>query len=86
MVAVNSDPRLFGICFLGPIFTHNLPVHNFFAAIMGDIFVADDMESVSPLDALFLGDFRSFSYYLENSSQLVVIIFVSKYFGNWVAS
>ena len=63
-VAANSDPQLVGICILGPIFTHDLGVRNFFVAVEGDIVVAYDMEGVSPLDELVLGTFISFSYSL----------------------
>ena len=68
MVSANSDPRSVGICFLGPIFTHDLGVSNCFAAVEGGIVVADDAEGVSPLDVLVLGTFRSFSYSLAKLS------------------
>ena len=58
---------------MGPIFTHDLGVRNFFVAVEGYIVIADDAEGVSPLDELVLGTFRSFSYSLEKSSQLVGI-------------
>ena len=65
-VASNSDPHLVGIRFLGPIFAHDLSICDFFAAIEGDIAVADDAESVSPLNTMVLGTFRFFSYSLSN--------------------
>ena len=40
---------------MGPVFSHDLGVHNFFVAVDGDILVSDDTESVSSLGALFLG-------------------------------
>ena len=58
---------------MGPIFAHNYGVRDLFTAAEGDAVVADDAESVSPLDALVLGTFISFSYSLENSSQIVGI-------------
>ena len=59
--------------FWGPIFAHDLVLRDLSAVVEGDIVVADDAESLSPLDALVLGNFRSFSYSLANSSQLVGI-------------
>ena len=75
-VAANSDPRLVGNHFWGPIFAHDLVLRDLSAVVEGDIVVADDAESLSPLDALVLGNFRSFYYYLEKSYQLVGIICV----------
>ena len=63
-VSSNGDPRSVRIFFVGPVFTHDLGVRNFVAAVDGDIFVLDDPESVSSLDALFFGTFRSFTYAL----------------------
>ena len=54
-VSSNGDPRSVRIFFMGPIFTHNLGERNFFAAVDGDIFISDDPESVSSLDAFFWG-------------------------------
>ena len=43
---------------MSPIFTHDLGVRYFLAAVEGDIVVADDVESVIPLDALVFGTLR----------------------------
>ena len=56
---------------MGPVFTHDLGVRNFVAAVDGDIFVLDDPESVSSLDALFFGAFRYLTYALAQASQFV---------------
>ena len=56
---------------MGPVFAHDLDVRNFVAAVYGDIFVLDDPESVSSLDTLFLGAFRSLTFALAQASQLV---------------
>ena len=63
---------------MGPILIHDLGVRDFFAEVEGGIVVANDAKSVSPLDALVLGIFRYFSYYLEKLSQLVGIRCVPK--------
>ena len=70
-VSYNGDPRLVRIFFVGPVFAHNLGVRNFVAAVNGDIFVSDDPESVSSLDALFFLAFRSLTYALAQASQFV---------------
>ena len=70
-VSSNGDPRLVRIFFMGPVFAHNLGVRNFVAAVDGDIFVSDDPESVSSLDALFFGAFRYLTYALAQASQFV---------------
>ena len=54
-----------------PLFSHDLGVRNFVAAVDEDIFVSDDPESVSSLDALFSGAFRSLNYALAQASQFV---------------
>ena len=56
---------------MGPVFAHNLDVLNFVTAVDGDIFILDDPESFSYLDALFFGDFGSLTYALAQASQFV---------------
>ena len=51
VVSSNVDPRSVRIFFVGPVFAHNLGVHNFVAAVDGDFFVLNDPEIVSSLDA-----------------------------------
>ena len=70
-VSSNGDPRSVRIFFMGPVFAQNLSVRNFVAAVDGAIFVLDDPESVSSLDALFFGAFRSLTYDLAQASQFV---------------
>ena len=70
-VSSNGDPRSVMIFFVGPVFTHNLGVRNFVAAVDGDIFVSDDPESVGSLNAFVLGAFRSLTYALAQASQFV---------------
>ena len=53
---------------MGPVFAHNLSVRNFIAAVDGDIFLSDDPESVSSLNALFFGTFRYLTYALSQVS------------------
>ena len=56
---------------MGPVFAHNVDVRNFVAAADGNIFVSDDPESVSSLNALFFLSFRSLTYALAQASQFV---------------
>ena len=70
-VSSNGDPRSVRIFFVGPVFAHNLGVCTFVAVVDGDIFVSDDPESVSSLDALFFGAFRSLTYALAQASQFI---------------
>ena len=63
-VSSNCDPCSVRIFFMGPVLVHNRSVRNLVAAVAGDIFVSDDPESVSSLDALLFGAFRSLTYAL----------------------
>ena len=56
---------------MGPVFAHNFGVRNFVAAFNRDIFVSNYPESVSSLNALFFGAFRSLTYTLAQASQFV---------------
>ena len=56
---------------MGPVSEHKLCVRNLVAAVDGYIFVSDDPESVSSLNALFFGSFRYLTYALEQASHLV---------------
>ena len=70
-VSSNGDPCLVRIFFMVPVLTHNLGVFNFVVAVAGDIFVSDDPEGVSSLDALLFGAFRSLTYDLAQASQFI---------------
>ena len=72
MVSSNGDPHLVMIFFMGPVSEHNLGVRNFVTVVERDIFVSDDPESVSSLDA-FLRAFSSREYALAQASQFVSI-------------
>ena len=70
-VSSNGDPRSVRIFFVGPVLAHNLGVHDLVTAVEGDIFISNDPESVSYLNALFFGPFRSLTYALAQASQLI---------------
>ena len=70
-VCSNGDPRLDRIFFVGPVLAHNLGVRDFITSVEGDIFVLDDPESVSSLNALLFGDFRALTYALAQASQFI---------------
>ena len=72
-VSSDGDPRLLSIFFVVPLLAHNLGVRDFVTAIEGDIFVLDDPESVSSLNALLFGGFRALTYALAQSSQFILI-------------
>ena len=59
------------IFFVGPVLAHNLGVHDFVTAVEGDIFVSDDPESVSSLNALLFGYFKALTYALAQASQFI---------------
>ena len=49
---------------MGPILTHNLGVRDIVTAVVGNIFVSDEPESISYLDTLLFGAYRDFTYAL----------------------
>ena len=71
---------------MGPVLSHNLGVRNFFAAVAGDIFVSDDLESVSSLDTLLFGDFISLTNALAQASQFILIRLVPSLLVSGLAS
>ena len=64
MVSSNGDLRSVGIFFVGSILTHNFGVRYLVTSVVGDIFVSDDPESISSLNALFFGAFIALTYAL----------------------
>ena len=70
-VSSNSDPRLVRIFFVGPILAHDLGVRDLVTVVVGDIFVSDDLESISSLDTLLFGSFRALTYALAQASQVI---------------
>ena len=67
----NGDPLSVCVFFVGPVLAHNLGVRDFVTAVEGDIFVSDDPESVSSLNALLFGAFRALTYDLAQASQFI---------------
>ena len=63
-VSSNGDPCSVRIFFMVSVLAHNLGVRNLVAAVAGDIFASDYPKSVSSLDALLFGAFRSLTYIL----------------------
>ena len=76
VVSSNGDTRSVGILFLGPILAHNFGVLDIVTAVVGDIFVSDDPESISSLDALLFGGFRALTYAVAQASQFIGILLV----------
>ena len=58
---------------MGSIFAHNFGVRDLVTAVVGDIFVSDDPESISSLGALLFGAFRYLTYTLAQASQFIGI-------------
>ena len=71
-VAINGDPCAVGIRFWGADKTDNLGVGYFFAAVNEDIFIIDEMKSVSALDCLSR-TVRSFTNYFTETPEVVGI-------------
>ena len=72
-VSSNGDPRSVRIFFVGPILAHNFGVCDLVAAVVADIFMLDDLESISSLNALLSGAFRALIYALARASQFIGI-------------
>ena len=58
-VAANGDSSSAGVIFRGVYLTHNFFVSDLFSSIHKYVFIANDMEGVSPSNTLFLGSFIS---------------------------
>ena len=67
-VSSNGDPRSVRIFFVVPILAHNLGVSDLVTAVVGDIFVSEDPESIISLDVLLCGAFRALNYDLAQAS------------------
>ena len=85
-VASNGDTRSVGIFFVGSILAHNFGVCDLITAVVGDIFVSDDPESISSLKALFFGEFISLTHALAQASQFIGILLVPSLLVFGVAS
>ena len=69
----NGDPRLVWIFFVGSILTYNSGVRDLVTVVVGDIFVSDNPESISSINALLFGAFRALTYSLAYASQFIGI-------------
>ena len=63
-ISSNVDSRSVGIFFVGSILAYHFGVRDIVAAVVGDIFVSDNPERISSLNALLFGAFRAFTYVL----------------------
>ena len=63
-ISSNGDLRLVGIFFVGYILAYNFDVRDIVTSVLGDIFVSDNPERISSLNALLFGAFRAFTYVL----------------------
>ena len=70
-VSPYCDPRLVRIFFVVPILAHNIGVCDLVTAVEGGIFVSDDMECISSLNALLFGAFTDLTYALAQASQFI---------------
>ena len=70
-VSSNGDLHSVRIFFVVPIFAHIIGVRDLVTVVMGDIFLSDYPESISSLDTLFFGDFRSLTYTLAQAFQFI---------------
>ena len=61
------------IWIVGTILAHNLGVRDLVTAVVEEIFVSDDPESISSLGALLFGAFRDLTYTLAQASQFIGI-------------
>ena len=66
-----GDSGSVGILLVGPILPYNCGVHDLVTAVMEDIFVSDNSERISSLNALLFGAFRALTYALEYASQFI---------------
>ena len=76
VVSSNGDPRSVGIFFVGSILAHNLGVRDIVTAVVGDIFVLDNPERISSLNALLFGAFRSLAHALAYAPQFIGLCLV----------
>ena len=60
----NGDSRSVGIFFVGYILAYNFGVRDLVTAVVGDIFVSDNPERISHLNAFLFGEFRALAYAL----------------------
>ena len=63
-ISSNGDSGSVGIFLVGPILAYNFFVRDLVTAFMGDIFVSDNSECISSLNALLFGSFRALTYAL----------------------
>ena len=63
-ISSNGDSGLVGIFFVGPILAYNFGVRDLVTAVVGGIFMLDNPERISPLNALIFGAFRALTYAL----------------------
>ena len=82
----NGDPCLDRIFFVISILAHNFGVRDLVTAVVGDIFVSDDSEIISSLNALLFGDFRALTNALAQASHIIGILLVPSIIVSGVAS
>ena len=70
-ISSNGDLRSVGIFFVGSILAYNFGVRDLVTAVVGDIFVSDNLERISSLNALLFGEFRALNYALAYASQFI---------------
>ena len=76
VVSSYGDPHLVGIFFVGSILAHNLGVRDLVTAVVGDIFVLDNPERISSLNALLFGSFRTLAHALAYAPQFIGVCLV----------
>ena len=86
VVSCNGDTLSVGIFFVGSIIAHNFGVLDLVTAVVGDILVSDDPESIRFLNALLFGTFRALTYALARASQFIGILLVPSILVFGVAS
>ena len=70
-ISSNGDSGSVGIFLVCPILAYNFGVRDLVTAVVGDIFVLEDPESIISLDVLLFGAFRALTYALTQASQFI---------------
>ena len=69
---------------MGPIIAYNFGVRDLVTAVVGDIFVSDNSERISSLNALLFWSFRALTYDLAQASQFIGVSLVPSLLVFWV--